>query len=86
MHDNHSDMNCKWPPRAIVRQCVTQRCLWQVHSVPWACSEAAEAIMAHTLHVGACAYSLGGVRALPWRAAEPPQAFRSSRQPSVSSR
>ena len=43
MHDNHSHMNCKWPPRAIMRQCVTQRCLWQVHSVPWACSEVAEA-------------------------------------------
>ena len=48
MHDNDSHMNCKWPPRAIVRQCVTQRCLWQVHSVPWACSEAAEAIPARS--------------------------------------
>ena len=48
MHDNHSHMNCKWPPRAIVRQCVTQRCLCTLHRVPWACSEAAEAIGARS--------------------------------------
>ena len=59
MHDNHSHMNCKWPPRAIVRQCVTQRCLWQVHSVPWACSEVLEQTV-HGPHVRACTVLLGG--------------------------
>ena len=48
MHDNHSHMNCKWPPRAIMRQCVTQRCLCSLHRLPRACSEAAEAIGARS--------------------------------------